>query len=236
MVDRKKGGKNSVTPTARPHSWTIGLAIASIIISLIGGVNSCRQTAQTQKVLRLHIEPLVKCAVRHSSLPSRTNDSFSPELVVFNEGPIKAISPSVSCQVYVVDTNSLNVYLSMSSYDEKAVNRLTFLEPELEIGKPVSREILGVHPMGIFVVQLSYYRETDMKKFSSEQIFVYESSGFSDHKTFQQRKDYPTIMHNLRVKMLAEDVERGIKEMPKNPPTQKGVMKEMPGYLMSVPP
>jgi len=61
--------------------------------------------------------------------------------------------------------------------------------------------------MGVFAVNITYYRESDMEKFSHQEFFFYDSGSYYDQHTFMGRTNYSVIMRNIQRKMRAEALQ-----------------------------
>jgi hypothetical protein len=118
---------------------------------------------------------------------------------MINRGPLKAVSVTASCSVYVIDTNSFTVVAKLNALDTERVHDFTFLEPELAVGKGKARSILGISTMTIFLIDASFYREADMEKFSSREAFLFDSRKYLSQDEFKTRKDYKQLMHAVQV-------------------------------------
>jgi tetratricopeptide (TPR) repeat protein len=54
------------------------------------------------------------------------------------------------------------------------------------------------------VVNLTYYRETDMERYSTEDYFLFENGVFYDRESFRGRTNYNALMNSLLWKMRCE--------------------------------
>jgi hypothetical protein len=191
----------SVPPTKSSTSFV--LSILALIVSLISLGNSIYGTVQTGKIQRRHVRPDVQCVVRHSSLPENKDNPIIPELVLWNNGPIDAVAVEASYRAYAISTNSWEVIMSMG-IEEDLLNASVVL-PELKVGQRVGKTIMALGHLSIFVVNLTFHRDTDIEKFSRQEVFFYDGT-FHDRAGFSSRTNYLTLMDALRRKMRAEEM------------------------------
>ena len=187
------------------------VALASFIVSCGSNITSKRslaisleQAELTKRVHQEHVKPDVKTVVRHSSLPQDRDSPMAVELVVWDNGPIKAVSVDASYRLYVVDSNTFQVVASMGTTEDLLDHSI--VKPELPVAEPIRKSILGAGPLALFVVDLTYYRETDMEKFSSEDYFLYDNGTFYDRDGFRSRTNYESMMASLQAKMKWESL------------------------------
>src|SRR5882757_3807978 len=168
--------------TQSPSSWiTVFLPIAAVIIACASFANSCYQTVQARKIFRSYVRPDVQCVVRHSSRPEDRDNPLAAELVIWNNGPIKATSVSMAYRVYVVIPDTLRVPASEGISED--LLDAAILQPELSVGGKIIKPVFGSGPMAIFVVSINYYRDSDMEKFSRQDFFLYESGAYADQQS-----------------------------------------------------
>ncbi|MGA2801799.1 MAG: hypothetical protein ABSE97_05455 [Verrucomicrobiota bacterium] len=207
--------KPAALETKSPSRWlTVFLPIAAVVISCASFANSCYQTVQARKIFRPYVRPDIQCVVRHSSRPEDKDNPLATELVVWNNGPIKAVSVSVAYKSFIVDLTTLKVIASMSIPED--LSDATFIQADLEVGPKIIRPILGTSPPVVTVVEITYYRESDMKKFSREDFFFNDSGSYYDQQSYMSHPGYATLMKNLQRKMKAEAMRPmdGIRQMP----------------------
>lgn len=185
-----------------PQRLTVSLSIVAILISIISAITSILQTMQTRKTIHAHVRPDVQCVVRHSSLPQYKDKPSMPELVVWNNGPIKAVSMYASYRAFVFNPDTLEVVASMGISED--LLDYSIVQPQLEVGQRIGKTILGIDTLAVYVVSVDFYRENDMEKFSREDFFLYDSGTFHGYADFKARKDFERIMKNLQIKMRAE--------------------------------
>jgi hypothetical protein len=198
---RKKTAVEKATP---PHRITVILSVAAVIISLVSAGNSIYQTIETQKIYRIHVQPDVRCVVRHSSKPEYRNVPMVAELVVWNNGPIKAVSVGVSYRVYVYNATNLDVFVSMGIAED--LLNYALVQPELSIGQNIAKTILSMDTHCVYVINTTYYRESDMQKFSRDDYIFYDPDGFHSYDDYKTKKDFEVLMKNLQRKIRAEQL------------------------------
>lgn len=188
----------------QPHRWTVLLSSIPILISSLALVVSLVQCTQVRKTFRAHVRPDVQCVVRRSSLAEQKDRPFAAELVIWNGGPIKAVSVYASYRLFIVNPETLDVPASMGISEDLIDHSI--LQTELAVGQKIGKTILSTDPMAVYVVNTVFYRENDMEKFTREDFFLYDSGTFLGYEEFKARNDFAIIMKNLQSKMRAEAI------------------------------
>jgi hypothetical protein len=127
------------------------VALASLVVALM----SCQASreslriseAQAQfnrRVHQGHVSPDVRVVVRHCNLPQYRDQAMVPELVVWNNGPIKAASLNASYRLYVFDTNTLRAVTSMGILED--LRDYSIVKRELAVDESIAKAILGSSP------------------------------------------------------------------------------------------
>jgi hypothetical protein len=196
--------KHDISPA--PHGWTLLFASGALAVSLVSLWFTWANYNQNKKVNRTDLKPDVICSVRHSTLPQGSNAPYAAELVILNRGPIKAASVYASYQVFGVDTNLWWPYCDPSIQEPLHAN-YSIVTPELEVGEGKVKSILSLGPLAIYQVELSYYRPTDMKKFSESAIFLYDSEQYYDEIGFKQKPYYTMLKKNLQHRLAGQKGE-----------------------------
>lgn len=200
-----------------PHKVTVILSILAVIISLISAGNSVYQTIETRKIYRTHIQPDIQCVMRPR--PEAKGDYVEAQLVVLNNGPIKAASLSVSYRAYMYNPKTFKIIASMGIAEDLV--DYAIIQPELMVGQRIVQPVFGTSPTAIYVFNITYYRESDMEKFSRREIFLADSGSYYDHKSFMSRPSYQETIKNLERKMRAEAL-RPMEAAQKMPPASPG--------------
>jgi hypothetical protein len=167
-------------------------------------------------------------AVRHNTLPKWTNAPYSAELVILNRGPIKAAAIYASYRVHAIDTNYWWPYCSPSIL-EPLSKTYSFVIPELEVGEGRIKSILAIGPTALYEVEVSYYRQNDMVKFSDKSLFYYEDGHFCDQDSLRQKQFFPILMKNVRHSTAKE---KGEPPPGKSPPPPE---YNLPSFYLCVP-
>lgn len=166
------------------------MSLGSLIVASLGYY-------QSKMVNHFYVKPDVTVAVRHNTLPQWTNGPYSAELVVLNRGPIKAASVFVKYRTWAVNTNIWWPQGAMDIQYPLDFNYV-FKLPELEVGDGKVKSIIGVAPVAIYEVELSYYHPSTMKKYSENFLFFYDSGQFFDENGFKQKPYYTALIKNLQ--------------------------------------
>ena len=116
--------------------------------------------------------------------------------MIWNEGPISAVSVSSTYKVFVVDPENLTVTAVLGIAEE--LSEYNVLISELAVGQKIGKEILGASPLAVFVVSTEYYRESDMERFTRRDYFLFDSDTFYDFGGFREHPNFEKLMRLVR--------------------------------------
>jgi tetratricopeptide (TPR) repeat protein len=190
----------------------IGVVIA--IVALVASSKSCstareslalsqQQAEENRRYHQEQVKPDVRVVVRHSSSPSQHDNAMAAEVVVWNNGPIKAVSLTGTYRVYVLDPTNYYVFASMG-ISEPLVDYSFSLSELKQPPDNYVKQILSAGSPALYVVNLTYYRETDMEQYSAEDYFLFDNGAYYDRESFKGRTNYHSIMDSLLLKMRCE--------------------------------
>jgi len=190
----------------------IGVVIA--IVALVVSAKSCstareslalsnQQAEENRRYHQEYVKPDVRAVIRHSSSPTQKDNAIAAELVVWNNGPIKAVSLSGAYRVYIL--NPTNFYVVASMGISEPLVDYSFSLPEFKPTDQYVKQILSASSPALYVVNLTYYRETDMERYSTEDYFLFENGAFYDRESFKGRTNYNSLMDSLLLKMRCEE-------------------------------
>jgi tetratricopeptide (TPR) repeat protein len=189
------------------------IVAATAVVALVVSIQSCRTSResltlsqqQAEANRRYHqenVKPDVRAVIRHSSSPTQKDNAIAAELVVWNNGPIKAVSLSGSYRTYIL--NPTNYYVVASMGISEPLVDYSFSMPEFKPIDNYVKQILSVSSPALYVANLTYYRETDMERYSTEDYFLFENGAYYDRESFKGRTNYNTLMDSLLLKMRFE--------------------------------
>jgi tetratricopeptide (TPR) repeat protein len=124
---------------------------------------------------------------------------MAAELVLWNNGPIKAVSLTGAYRVYIL--NPTNFHVSMSMGISPPLVDYTFSLPELKPTGESITQLLSASSPALYVVNFEYYRETDMEHYSAQDYFLFENDAFYDRDSLKGRTNYNALMYSLLYKM-----------------------------------
>jgi len=200
LFERVKIGREFITAFAALAALFISAKSCSTAKDAL--TVSKQQADANRRYHQEHVKPDVHTIIRHSSSPANRDVDFSAELVVWNNGPIKAVSLTGAYRVYMVDRTNSHVFASMG-VSEPLVD-YSFSLPECKPPDQFVKQIASAGSSSLYVVNLTYYRETDMERYSTEDYFLFENGAFYDRDSLKRRTNYNTLMDSLMWKMKCE--------------------------------
>jgi hypothetical protein len=188
----------------------VAIAAAALMVSIKSNRTSSeavtlsrQQADENRRYHQEYVKPDVHIVIRHASSPAYKDEAMAAELVVWNNGPIKAVSLSGAYRIYILDPTNFYVVASMG-ISEPLVD-YSFSMPEFKPDDNYVKQILSASSPALYVVDLTYYRETDMERYSTEDYFLFENGAFYDRESFKGRTNYNFLMDSLLLKMQCEE-------------------------------
>lgn len=100
------------------------IGVITAIVALLVSAKSCgtakeslalskQQAEDNRRYHQEYVKPDVRAVIRHSSSPTQKDNAIAAELVVWNNGPIKAVSLSGAYRVYILNPTNFYVVASM---------------------------------------------------------------------------------------------------------------------------
>lgn len=125
-------------------------------------------------------------------------DKHNPEIIVSNNGPVKALSVSGDVKAYQYDTKKDEIarfaYQGMKSFDH------SFSKEELKPFEELRHPTMGMsgdNVIAIYVVTVVYHVDPDMERLDFESRFFVENKEIKDEDNFSGDKRYNHLMEKL---------------------------------------
>lgn len=178
------------------EKWHTIITIVSLLIGFSNSYLYIRGCSTSEKLAHLHVEPNIKLYI----------EGKPPEgkVTVYNNGPINAVSFSASRIVILVPIGN-SPYSGKISYGGKRE-----YDPNNEIWKFVlhfnpkdnfqDRIIFYGYTsnieshIAIHIFDLTYYRESDMKKYDRRVLFFDDGQKIMSHDKFKETPYYEKVM------------------------------------------
>ena len=148
-------------------------------------------------------KPDILCSMEYPIEKDEKNNysrnTRNPDIVLSNNGPIKAVSVSCDIKIYGYD-ESKNEIIKFADEGFKSFDHAFFaqeLKPFEEL-RHSSIGLTGKDVLAIYALKVDYYRESDMKPFTLEEYFLIENQKIIPHNNFRKDKRYNPIIELLR--------------------------------------
>lgn len=184
------------------YNW----GLVAVIIAAIGlfsqwGWNAY-QDYSNKESRHQHVKPNISCFIEY---PIKTEgdktfrDKRNPQIVIKNDGPIKAVSVTADIKIYVYDeekdqiTNYADMGFMSFDHSLSAQELLPFNELRQScIG--INRE----HWVAVYYVKVNYYRQSDMKQYSSKYYFFTKQQEILEVNELQKNGKYNGIIEKVK--------------------------------------
>jgi len=162
-----------------------------------------------------HVKPEISCSMENPI--QFENDKYfrnkrNPNIIVRNNGPIKAVS--VSCDIKIYDYNlAQNKIVAFVETGFRSFAQAFFAQ-ELEPFDELRRSTLGTKGkdiLGIYVVKVNYHRESDMKPFSLQKYFFTQNGKIIEDSEFKKDERYDRAIGKVKAYKSPEEEALSIK-------------------------
>ena len=183
------------------HAWqlllvvvaaAVAVAILLLAISEFSGF-SLRDLLSKQSV---HAEPNITCAL---VFPTETEDQ-NPEVVIRNDGPVKAVSIYWDVKVYqydlVIDDITACAMLGSGSRDH------TFFHKKINPSEEFRHSTIGLsgeNVLAIYLISGFYYVEPNTQPFNLKHYYFVENNRIKDSIQFKKDSRYNDLMQKIEV-------------------------------------
>ena len=198
---RKKCTRETSFLLCWQHSWQPFSLIVAVIL-LFAGISQITGFNLRDFFSKAPPKPDIKCTMEY---PIKAEDDkifrnkHNPEVVISNNGPVKALSVSGDVKAYRYDSQKDEitgfVYQGMKSFDHAFSKEE--LKPFDELRHP-TMGMSGENILAIYVVSVIYHIEQGMARFDLESRFFVENKGIKDEGQFKEDERYDHIMQKLK--------------------------------------
>lgn len=185
-------------------SWrnrrSLEISFLSLAVACFSVYFSWKQINDFEKTAHFNVTPNISCTMR---FPLNFKSTYSPkqdrnpEVQFLNQGPIKVVSFSVLHEMFTFDPKNGDL-LAWSGTKQEQHEYIVF-ESDLEVAIAKKEPLLATTGLGVYVFYLSYYRESDMQRFTKREIFLVEGSNILDHNKFKSHPLYKKILMRLEL-------------------------------------
>ena len=179
------------------------IALISVSIAAASALFVYHQTTILRKQLHVNIQPKINI-----DLNLYEKGYLQPVLTIRNLSPISIVSLRADYQFLNFSKSKRKfVYQGSSLTNEQVFQRYPLYEKKLEPNDFVSTELGDVIAaerekntgnIFIFVIFYAYYRESDMEKFKSNEVFFCEDGKIFTHSEFLSNPNYEDMLMTIR--------------------------------------
>lgn len=119
-------------------------------------------------------------------------------MTLYNNGSIKVVALTVDSLLYTYEKSDKKI-ATYGKLRTMPFDHLIF-KKELAPSLSVSKYLVGTgneNSIGIYIFDLTYHRETDMKRYKTKEIFFIENNKVYSHKEFINNQYYMDIISCL---------------------------------------
>ncbi len=210
-----RGGKEFYTETIYTLLWKNKImkkeifrkfGFWALIISALAFAFSIYTFNEQRKLNHQHINPEIFSKIEFPFKDGEYNTS-NPNLIVFNASPLSAASVTVDLMHILYDKNKKEVIKYV--FPKHAPHGHLLFFSELSPSQSEKKDLLGATDdicVNVVVVDLSYFRPSDMKQYKKREIFFIEGKQIFTHKKYRNEPLYKELIR------LVDSAEEQTKE------------------------
>jgi len=182
------------------HAWKPFSAIGAIII-ILAAISGFTGFNLRDLFSKAPVHPDITCSMEYpikNEDDKVFRDKHNPEIVISNNGPVKALSVSGEVEAYQYDLKKDKItgfaYGRMKSFDH------AFSKEELNPFDEIRHSTMGLsgeNILAIYVVKVVYHVGPRMEQFALERRFFEESKEIKDDGQFRKDERYDHIIRKL---------------------------------------
>ena len=175
---------------------------ADRIKAYIDGVRKAIAPRSEKKIKVPNLSPEIKCKLEYPLKLERDavrKQINNPEITITNIGPIKAVAFSVDFKSYLYDVSRAAIDSSFEM--RKETHGHSIFVKELQPSEDIRQDLNGFHAkgkVGIYTFDLKYYRESDMKMFTRQDMFFIEGYEIFSKRDYSKNRNYPRIIQAVK--------------------------------------
>ncbi len=182
------------------HAWKPFSVIAAIIF-ILAAISEFTGFNLRDLFPKSTVQPEITCSMEYpiKNEDDRVfRDKHNPEIVISNNGPVKALSVSGEVEAYQYDSKKGEItgfaYQGMKSFDHAFSKEE--LKPFDEMRHP-TMGMSGENILAIYVVRVVYHVGPEMEQFDLESRFFVENKEIKDDGQFRGDERYDHIIRKL---------------------------------------
>lgn len=188
------------------RTWFIWTLFGGLVLGLLTGFliwqnevwkNQESITSATQN----DIKPSISCIMEYpikveNEKPYR--NTKNPSIIIKNSGPISAVSLSAAINIYIYNTKE-NKIVELIKTGFKGFD-LAISAKELEPFSDIEHSTIGIDGkdiIGVYSVNVRYYRKSDMKSFELNEYFFTRNKKIYSNSEFKNDDKYQIIIDKI---------------------------------------
>ena len=197
---RKRCTRETSFLLCRQHAWQPLAAIVAVVV-FFAALSEFTGFSLRDLYTKAPPIPDITCTMEY---PIKAEDDkvfrnkHNPEIVISNNGPVKALSVSGDVRSYRYNSEKDKI-VSVVSQGMKSFSHSFFkeeLKPFDELRHP-TMGLAGVNLIGIFIITVTYHLDPDMKRIDFKKRFFIENKVIKDENQFSTDERYAHILQKV---------------------------------------
>ena len=177
---------------------TVVIAVATVV-SLIIAIKKC----STEKGLtHQHVRPDISVSMEYPIKVEEDKtyrDTTNPDVIIRNNGPIKAVSLSDDVKIYTYNTEQKEI-VNYADFGVEGFGH-EISAKELEPFDHIKHSTIGVsgkNVIAVYVIDVVFHRESDMERFTLNDIFFTQNKDICSNVEFAKNEHYANIIQKIK--------------------------------------
>lgn len=186
-------------------NWNMIIAITSVIlagaavVSLILAIQKC---STGKKLSHQHVKPDISVSIEYPIKVEEDKayrNTRNPDIIIRNNGPIKAVALSGDIKIYIYDTEQEEIanYVDVGFQGFDHVMSTKELEPFDQI-KHSTVGVKGKKLIAAYLINIVFHRESDSEQFSLKEYFFTQDKVIFTNDQFKINKHYYKILEKIK--------------------------------------
>ena len=149
-----------------------------------------------------HVKPNISCSMEYPIKGKNgkySRDKRNPDIIVRNNGPIKAVALTVNVKIYSYNPELRRIV----NYSDPGLEGFDFVQSdkELEPFDHIKHSTIGVKGKNLiaaYLVDIVFHRESEVEKFSVREHFFTRNSIIYTHDDFEENEHYAKLIEKIK--------------------------------------
>jgi len=187
------------------ETWWFKYFLAPGLVLIIGGIFLHLILSKEKAPLDIqqqHVKPNISCSMEYPIKAENgkySRDKRNPDIIVRNNGPIKAVALTVDVKIYTYNTELERIV----EYTDIGLEGFGFVQSakELEPFDHIKHSTIGVKGKNLiaaYLIDIVFHRESAPEQLSVREYFFTRNGIIYTHDDFKENEHYPKLIEKIK--------------------------------------